>query len=287
MKSLHHVRLVTLFLEDKIMNFLVNESGNLMPNIWLAINSIWPALLMLVIGWVVIGWVRQLVVKLLTRRMDDASAFFLGQITRVLLLITLFISVLSELGVNTTSLLAALGAASLAIGLALKDSLKNLASGFLLVALKPFKKGDYIEAAGTGGSVDRLTLSHTYLKTPDNKTVMIPNSSLIHSNLTNYSTEPKRRLDLFVGVSYDDDVREVKNLLLKLANEDKRCLQDPAPLVGILNFGDSSVDFTLRIWVNSSDFWALKWHLMEQIKITFDEQKITIPYPQRVIHQAD
>lgn len=269
------------------MDFLLDEAGNLLPNIWVAINIVLPALIMLLIGWFVVGWVRTLVVKVLTRKMDDASAFFLGQITHALLLIILFISVLSELGVNTTSLLAALGAASLAIGLALKDSLKNLASGFLLLVLKPFKKGDYIEAAGTGGSVDRLTLSHTYLKTSDNKVVMVPNSSLIHSNLTNYSTEPRRRLDLFVGVSYDDDVREVKQLLLKLANEDERSLKDPAPLVGILNFSDSSVDFTLRVWVKSGDFWALKWHLMEQIKITFDEQKITIPYPQRVIHQAE
>lgn len=268
------------------MDVLLDKINGLLPSIWIAINTLWPAVLMLIIGWLVIGWVRKLVVKILTHKMDDASAFFLGQITHALLLIILFISVLSELGVNTTSLLAALGAASLAVALALKDSLKNLASGFLLVALKPFKKGDYIEAAGTGGSVDRLTLSHTYLKTSDNKIVMIPNSSLIHTNLTNYSTESKRRLDLFVGVSYDDDVREVKKILLKLANDDERSLQTPAPLAAIINFGDSSVDFTLRIWVNSSDFWALKWHLMEQIKITFDEQKITIPYPQRVVHSA-
>ncbi|NLW05885.1 MAG: mechanosensitive ion channel [Pseudomonadaceae bacterium] len=269
------------------MDFLLDKANNLLPSIWATVNSLWPSVVILIVGWLVIGWVHKLVVKILSRKMDYASTFFLGQITRALLLIILFITVLSELGVNTTSLLAALGAASLAIGLALKDSLKNLASGFLLVALKPFKKGDYIEAAGTGGSVDRLTLSHTYLKTSDNKTVMIPNSSLIHTNLTNYSTEPRRRLDLFVGVSYDDDVRQVKKILLQLANDDERSLKEPAPLVAILNFGDSSVDFTLRVWVNSGDFWALKWHLMEQIKITFDEQKITIPYPQRVVHQAE
>lgn len=269
------------------MSFLQNDAGELMPAVWVLINTLWPAVVMLLLGWLTIGWVRKLVVKVLTRKMDVASAQFLGQITRAVLLIVLFIAVLSQLGMNTTSLLATLGAAGLAVGLALKDSLQNLASGFLLVALKPFKKGDYIEGAGTAGSVDRLTMSHTYLKTPDNKVVMIPNSSLIHSILINYSTEPRRRLDIFVGVSYDDDVRKVKDLLLKLASEDDRCLQDPAPLVALLNFGESSVDFTLRIWVNSADFWALKWHLMERIKITFDEQKITIPYPQRVIHQAE
>ncbi|GLR62978.1 mechanosensitive ion channel family protein [Marinospirillum insulare] len=269
------------------MDFLISESGSLTPEAWLAINTLWPALAMLVGGWIAIGWLRKLMVKLLTKKMDSATAHFLDQIVRILLLIMLFMATLSQLGINTTSLLAALGAAGLAIGLALKDSLQNLASGFLLVALKPFKQGDYIEGAGTGGSVDRLTLSHTYLKTPDNKTVMIPNSSLIHSNLVNYSTESKRRLDLFVGVSYDDDVRKVKDLLLELANADERSIKDPAPLVAILNFGESSVDFTLRIWVNSADFWALKWDLMERIKISFDEQKITIPYPQRVFHQAE
>lgn len=268
------------------MDFLLNESGELLPSLWSVINAIWPAVVLLIVGWLVIGWLRKLLVKILSRRMDIASSQFLGQISRALLLIILFIAVLSQLGMNTTSLLAALGAAGLAIGLALKDSLQNLASGFLLVALKPFKRGDFIEGAGTSGSVDRLTLSHTYLKTPDNKVVMIPNSSLIHSNLINYSKEPKRRLDIFVGVSYDDDVRKVKDLLLQLAKADGRCLTETAPLVAILNFGDSSVDFTLRVWVKSADFWALKWSLMERIKISFDEQEITFAYPQRVIHQA-
>lgn len=268
------------------MDFFSNKAVGLFPSLGALVQAIWPAVIILLVGWLAIGWLRQLVVKVLVRRMDIASAQFLGQITRALLLAILFISVLSQLGMDTTSLLAALGAIGLAIGLALKDSVQNLASGFLLVALKPFKKGDYIEGAGTAGSVDRLTMSHTYLKTPDNKVVMIPNSSLIHSNLTNYSTESKRRLDIFVGVSYDEDVRKVKSLLLELANTDERTIKDPAPLVAILNFGESSVDFTLRVWVNSSDFWALKWALMERIKITFDEQKIIIPYPQRVIHQA-
>lgn len=268
------------------MDFFSNKTESLLPSLGTLIQAIWPAVIIFLVGWLVIGWLRQLVIKVLVRRMDIAAAQFLGQITRALLLIILFISVLSQLGMDTTSLLAALGAIGLAIGLALKDSVQNLASGFLLVALKPFKKGDYIEGAGTAGSVDRLTMSHTYLKTPDNKVVMIPNSSLIHSNLTNYSTESKRRLDIFVGVSYDEDVRKVKSLLLELANADERSLKDPAPLVAILNFGESSVDFTLRIWVNSSDFWALKWNLMERIKVTFDEQKVVIPYPQRVIHQA-
>lgn len=266
------------------MEFLLHESNALTERLWGVIDNIWPALLLLLFGWIVVKYLKSLVIKLLVKKLDISAARFLGQIIHALLLVMLFIAVLSQMGVNTTSLLAALGALGLAVGLALKDSLQNLASGFLLVALRPFKAGDYIEGAGTGGSVEKLTLMHTYLKTPDNKVVMIPNSSLTDSNLVNYSAEPQRRLDLFVGVSYDDDIRKVKDLLLKLTQGDERVIRDPAPLVGILNFGDNSVDFTLRVWVKTEDFWALKWHLMEQIKLAFDEAEITIPFPQRDVH---
>lgn len=266
------------------MEFLLHESNALTQRVWGVIDNIWPAVVLLVIGWLVVKYLKNLTIGMLTKKMDVSAARFLGQITHALLLVMLFIAVLSQMGVNTTSLLAALGALGLAVGLALKDSLQNLASGFLLVALRPFKTGDYIEGAGTAGSVQRLTLMHTYLKTPDNKVVMIPNSFLTDSNLVNYSAEPHRRLDLFVGVSYEDDVRKVKDLLLKLASEDQRIIHDPEPLVAILDFGESSVDFTLRVWVKTEDFWALKWHLMEQIKLAFDEAEITIPYPQRDVH---
>jgi small conductance mechanosensitive channel len=266
------------------MEFLLHESNALTQRAWGVIDNIWPALVLLIIGWLVIKYLKNLVIRSLTKKMDISAAQFLGQIAHALLVVMLFIAVLSQMGMNTTSLLAALGALGLAVGLALKDSLQNLASGFLLVALHPFKTGDYIEGAGTGGSVEKLTLMHTYLKTPDNKVVMIPNSSLTDSNLVNYSAEPQRRLDLFVGVSYEDDVRKVKALLLQLASEDERIIRDPAPLVAILDFGESSVDFTLRLWVKTEDFWALKWDMMERIKLAFDAAEITIPYPQRDVH---
>lgn len=266
------------------MDFLLHESNALTERLWGVIDHVWPAILLLAVGWLVVKYLKNLFTGLLAKKMDVSAARFLGQIIHALLLVILFIAVLSQLGVNTTSLLAALGALGLAVGLALKDSLQNLASGFLLVALHPFKTGDYIEGAGTAGSVERLTLMHTYLKTPDNKVVMIPNSSLTDSNLVNYSAKPQRRLDLFVGVSYEDDIRQVKELLLKLAHDDPRTIRDPEPLVAILDFGESSVDFTLRIWVKTEDFWALKWDLMERIKLAFDEAKITIPYPQRDVH---
>ncbi|SFX34035.1 mechanosensitive ion channel family protein [Marinospirillum alkaliphilum] len=266
------------------MDYLLHESNALTERLWGIFDNLWPALLLLVIGWMVVRYVKVLAVRGMSRKLDMTAAQFMGQILHAMLLAILFIAVLGQLGVNTTSLLAALGALGLAVGLALKDSIQNLASGILLVALHPFNKGDYIEGAGTAGSVEKLTLLHTYLKTPDNRRVMIPNSALTGANLVNYSSEPQRRLDILVGVSYDDDVRQVKALLLKLVSEDERALQDPAPLVAIMDFGDSSVDLSLRVWVKTEDFWGLRWDLMERIKLAFDEAGITIPYPQRDVH---
>ena len=243
-----------------------------------------PALILLVLGFWVIKLTARLITRALSKKMDVSAAQFLGQTLYAVLLAVLFVAVLSQLGVNTASLLAVMGALGLAVGLALKDSLQNLASGFLLVALHPFNKGDYIEGAGTAGTVEKLTMLHTYLITPDNRRIMVPNSGLTGSNLVNYSSEPRRRLDIFVGVSYDDDVREVKALLLKLAEEDERVLSDPTPMAAILDFGDNSVDFTLRVWVNTENYWALKWDLMERIKLKFDDANISIPYPQRDVH---
>jgi small conductance mechanosensitive channel len=266
-----------------MLDFLL-QSNALTERIWGVIDQLWPALLLLVFGWWAVKLIKKLVVKTLKRKLDESAAQFLGQIVHALLLILLFIAVLSQMGVNTTSLLAALGAAGLAVGLALKDSMQNLASGFLLVAIKPFKKGDYIEGAGAGGSVEKMALLHTYLKTPDNRIIMIPNSSLVGSNLVNYSTEPQRRMDIRVGISYDDDLRKAKDLLLQLAAKDDRALQDPEPRVIIIDFGDNSVNLSLRVWASQDDFWFLQWDLMEEVKATFDAHGITIPFPQRDVH---
>jgi len=267
-----------------MLDFLMYESNAITERLWGLFDSLWPALLLLVFGWWLVKRIKGLVVNNLNRKMDESAAQFLGQILHALLLAILFIAVLSQLGVNTTSLLAALGALGLAVGLALKDSLQNLASGFLLVALHPFNKGDYIEGAGTGGTVEKLTLLHTYLMTPDNRRIMIPNSALTDGNLVNFSSEPHRRMDIQVGVSYDDDIRKVKEVLLGLAEADERALRDPAPRVIITDFGDNSVNFSLRVWATLDDFWYLQWDLMERVKLAFDEEGISIPFPQRDVH---
>lgn len=266
------------------MDFLLNHTDHITRYALGIADHLWPALLLLVIGYWVIKSLKKGALKLLQKKLDPAAAQFVSQMLHAVLLAFLFISVLGQLGVNTTSLIAALGALGLAVGLALKDSLQNLASGLLLVALHPFNKGDYIEGAGTAGSVEKLTLLHTYLKTPDNKRVMVPNSSLTGSNLVNFSAEPQRRLDIVVSVSYEDDVRQVKQLLLDLIAQEERTLDEPAPLVAVFDFADSSVDFTMRMWVKTEDFWAVRWAMMEKIKIAFDEAGITIPYPQRDLH---
>lgn len=267
-----------------MLDFLINESNALTQRFWAVFDNLWPALLLLIFGWWLVKKIKNLVVLGLSKKLDESAAQFLGQIAHALMLILLFIAVLSQMGVNTTSLLAALGAAGLAVGLALKDSLQNLASGFLLVAIKPFKKGDYIEGAGTAGNVEKMALMHTYLKAPDSRIIMIPNASLVGSNLTNYSTEPNRRMDIRVGVSYDEDVRDVKKVLLDLVAQDERALKDPAPRLIIVDFGDNSVNLSLRVWATQDDFWYLQWDLMEEVKATFDAKGIAIPFPQRDVH---
>lgn len=248
-------------------------------------DKVWPALLLLIVGLWIVKRIKKVVVKLLQRKnMDEAAADFIGQIAHTILLLILFISVLSELGVDTTSLIAALGAAGLAVGLALKGSMENLAAGILLVSQRPFKKGDYVEGAGVAGMVDLITMLNTRLKTPDNKLIVVPNASLVNGNLTNYSAHPTRRLDLIVGVSYSDDIRLVKDTLNDIVASEPRGKTDPEPLVAVSDLADSSVNFTVRVWVDAADYWPTKWDLTEKIKLTFDEKGISIPFPQRDVH---
>ena len=243
------------------------------------------ALAVLVFGMWVAKRLTQWATSLLHRKsMDEAAAGFVGQIAYAILVVMVLLTALDQLGVDTTSMIAALGAAGLAIGLALQSSLSNLASGFLLVTLRPFKKGDYVEAAGTSGSVDQITMLQTRLVTPDNRKVTVPNSSVMSNTITNYSALPTRRLDLVVGVSYDDDIRQVKAVLEELVAGDERIMKEPSYLIAVAELADSSVNFNFRMWCQASDYWALKWDMTERIKLTFDERGISIPYPQRDVH---
>lgn len=201
----------------------------------------------------------------------------------VLILVVIF-TALDQVGIDTTSMIAVLGAAGLAVGLALKDSLSNFASGIMIIIFKPFVVGDYIEAGGVGGTVKYVNIFNTILFTPDNKKIVIPNGNITNDNIVNYSANPTRRVDMVFGVGYGDDLKKTKELLTKIITEDPRVLADPAPVVGLSELGDSSVNFVVRPWVNKDDYWAFKFDINQKIKEEFDEAGISIPFPQRDVH---
>ena len=215
---------------------------------------------------------------------DETLQTFLGNIISVLLTLVIVLAAVSQLGVKTTSFIALLGAAGLAVGLALQGSLANFASGVLIVFFKPYQKGNYVEVAGVGGSVDAVTIFNTILVTPDNRRVVVPNSNVTSGPITNYSANDTRRLDLVIGVGYDDDLQKTKQVLTDVVTADERVLAEPAPVIEVLELGDSSVNFAVRPWVKTSDYWPLRFALMMAIKLRLDEEGISIPYPQRDVH---
>lgn len=245
------------------------------------------ALAVFVIGrWVSRKIVQAMVIVLEKRDIDPTITRFLQNVSSAVLLVVILIAALNQLGVETSSMLAVLGAAGLAIGLALKDSLSNIASGVLMVAFRPFRVGDFVETAGQLGKVEKISVFYTELLTPDNKLVIIPNSLVTGGVITNFTSEESRRLDLSVGVGYDTDLPRTRMLLLDMLKAHPKVLNDPEPVVGVLAFSDSSIDFTLRAWVKADDVWAARFELNEEIKRTLDANDIEIPFPQRVLHIA-
>jgi len=246
-----------------------------------------------VLGAIAIVFFGRLIARLITRftratlrraKVDDTLVSFLGNITYALLLTFVMIAALSELGVDTTSLAAALAAAGLAIGLALQGSLSNLASGVMIIALRPFRIGDYVEAGNTAGSVEDINILTTTLLTPDNKKVIVPNSSITTNTIINYSANATRRLDMVFSCSYGDNLQKVKQVLEEILEQEERLLKDPAPVVAVLELADSSINFAVRPWVASADYWSVKFDITQRVKERFDEEGITIPFPQREIH---
>ena len=243
------------------------------------------ALLILVVG----RWLARRAVdfggRLMTRRgFDPTVGGFITNIAYLMLLVLVAIAALSRLGIPTASFIAAIGAAGLAIGLALQGSLSNFASGVLLVTFRPCKVGDYIEAAGVSGTVERITVFSTTLITPDQRTITVPNSNLFGGPIVNYSTAPTRRLDLVYGVSYDADIVRVQALLREIVEADPRVLEREPVQIGVLELADSAVNVAVRPWVASGDYWPLRFDLNERVKREFDAAGINIPYPQRELH---
>jgi len=243
------------------------------------------ALVVLILGIWISKFLRNSVRRVLEKRtVDPTIGRFVTNIAYVALLVFVVMAALGQLGIQTTSFIAVIGAAGLAIGLALQGSLSNFAAGFMLVAFRPFKVGDFIEGGGVAGTVDEIQIFSTRLKTPDNKVVVVPNSKIFDDAIVNYSAMETRRVDMLVGVSYDADLAHVKKVLEELVNAQTRILQEPAYQIAVSELADNSVNLVVRAWVRTADFWGVKFDLTEQIKVRFDAEGIGIPYPQRDVH---
>jgi len=234
-------------------------------------------------------WLAKVVTNLIKKaleksKVDVTLVKFLGDLSYFGLLILVIIAALGTLGVDTTSFAAIVAAAGLAVGFALQQNVSNFGAGVVILFLRPFKIGDFVEIAGTAGVVDAIGIFNTTLKTGDNRIIIIPNSNIIGNNIVNYSREAIRRIDLVIGVGYEDDLKLVKQTLQEIVNSNEKILKDPAPAIALAELADSSVNFNVRPWVKSEDYWSVRSELLEKIKLTFDEKGINIPYPQMDIH---
>jgi len=245
------------------------------------------AIIILVVGWWVARFVSRIIERALRGRIEPTLASFFKTLTYALLLAFVIIATLEALGVATASFIAVIGAAGLAIGFALQGSLANLAAGVMILIFRPFKAEDFVEVAGTKGVVKEVHIFHTILYTPDNLKVIVPNNQITSGNIVNYTANGTRRVDLVIGVSYDDDLKKTKEVISSVLSADDRLLKEPSPTVAVSNLGDSSVDFVVRPWVNAADYWAVYFDLTEKIKVELESNGISIPYPQRDIHIKD
>lgn len=249
-----------------------------------AINLV-GAIVVLIIGRLIISAIVKTVDKRLTKKDFDATKqAFMIKLVKVLLNVLLLIIAAGILGVDTASLIALLGAAGLAVGLALQGSLSNLAGGFLIMILKPFSVGDWIEAQGVSGGVVEVNILNTKLKTGDAKIIYLPNGPLANGNITNYSEEPERRLDLTFGIGYSDDIDKAKSVLQSVMDSDPRVISDRPNMIKVAQLADSSVNFTWRGWVKTEDYWAVNFDMHEKVKKAFDAEGISIPFPQMDVH---
>jgi len=244
------------------------------------------AIVLLIVGLWVIGFILKRLDKVFKKREFDASLqSFLKGLVGAILKITLFIAVAGMIGIEMTSFVAILGAAGLAVGLALSGTLQNFAGGVMILIFKPFRVGDFIDAQGHAGSVAAINIINTELKTPDNVTKIIPNGALFNGSLSNYSAEPKRRVDWTVGIGYGDDYDKAKEVMMTLIKADDRIISDPAePFIALSELADSSVNLAVRCWVNAADYWAVKFDMNEKIYKTFDKEGLNIPFPQMDVH---
>lgn len=260
--------------KDKLFELAMTYGGKLLL-----------AIITLVVGLWLIGKLNKGLRKAFEMRsFDHTLQSFLANLVGMILKVLLLVSVVSMLGVQMTSFIALLGAAGLAIGMALSGTMQNFAGGVMLLIFKPFKVGDFIDAQGHMGTVKEVQIFHTVLNTPDKKTVIIPNGGLSTGSMTNFSTEPIRRLDWTFGISYTDNIDKAREIILGIVSAEERVHKDPAPFVGLSNLGDSSVDLVTRVWIDAENYWDLFFEVNEKVKKEFDKQGVSIPFPQTDVH---
>jgi len=248
-----------------------------------------PKLLLVILTLVIGSWIIKHILKLVDKgfakkNIEVSLRKFLHSLLSALMKIILYISVVSMIGIKMTSFIAILGAMTFAVGMALQGSLANFAGGVLIILFKPFKVGDFIDAQGYTGTVNDILLFNTILKTPDNKTIIIPNGGLAGSSVTNYSVEATRRVDFTFGIGYDDDIKKAQQVMLDVIAADERILKDPAAFVRVGELGDSSINFTVRLWVEAANYWDVHFDIIEKVTFAFNENNISIPYPQTDVH---
>jgi small conductance mechanosensitive channel len=238
------------------------------------------AIAIIFVGRIAVKWAVKLIGKMMARSgLDEILINFVSSIAKAVMLLLIFIAALNQVGVDTTSLIALIGAAGLAVGLALQNSLQNFAAGVMMIVFRPFKLGDFIEAGGVVGVVEQISIFSTIMKTGDNREIIVPNGQIYASAITNYSARETRRIDMVFGIGYDDDMLAAKKLMEAILESHDLVLETPAPAVAVAELADSSVNFNVRPWVKSTDYWGVRSDLIEQIKLAFDENNISIPYP--------
>ena len=263
---------------DTVVNWLQTDGLDLLIKLVVAI-------VIFVIG----KWIARKITNLVNKamgkaNMDETLVSFLGNGVYMVLMVCVVLAALDYLGVKTTGFVAILGAAGLAVGLALQGSLANFASGVLIIMFRPFKKGDAVDGGGVFGIAEEITILTTVMRTPDNKVIIVPNSQIMGGAITNFSTKPTRRVDLVIECGYDDDLKKVRSVLESILNDDERVLKDPSYTIGLSEIGDSSVNFVVRPWVNAADYWDVYFDVQEEVFNRFGEEGISIPYPQTDVH---
>ena len=246
------------------------------------------AIAIFIIGRIIAKWIVHTIKKVMTKaKVEMALRDFIGSIFQTILTVIVIIAALEQLGVDTTSVLAVFAAAGLAVGLAFKDSLSNFAAGIMLIMFKPFKLGDYVETAGVSGTIDNINIFNTIILTVDNREIIIPNAQVYGDIITNYSARDSRRIDLVIGIGYDDNIGQAKTIIEEIINNNATILKDPEPTIMVLELGASSIDIAVRPWVATSDYWSTRADLLQTIKEHFDKNGISIPYPQQDIHMIE